>query len=244
MSTVALAPELDLLRLQAVAAGRTPLALLDIDLTLVDNAERNRAIWRDWMLSLVGDLPDAEARADEARTMPIVFGVQENMAALGVEDPGRQRDGLRYWLKAFFSDAYTRLDEPLEGAVEAVRALHEAGVTVAYVTARPESMTPITVACFKEMGFPIGIAGTILAVRPDSAGSDDEAKAGACAWLGSLGTPILAADNEPGHVNAMHARFPEAVSILVETRHSGGAPPLAPGIIRVPRLIDAVGGPA
>jgi hypothetical protein len=240
VSGIQLAAGLEVRRQRALEDGSTPLALLDIDLTLVDNAERNRAIWRDWMLSMDGVFPDAAARAEQARTMPIVFGVQENMATLGVEDPERQREGLRYWLKAFFSDAYTRLDEPLEGAVAAVRAIHEAGVTIAYVTARPESMAPVTVACFEAMGFPIGVAGTILTMRPRAAGSDDEAKSDACAWLGTLGTPILAADNEPGHVNAMHARFPEALSVLVDTRHSGGAPALASGITRVPRLLDAV----
>ena len=51
MSGARLGARLEALRLAAEAAGETPLALLDIDLTLVDNAERNRAIWRDWMSS-------------------------------------------------------------------------------------------------------------------------------------------------------------------------------------------------
>ncbi len=216
------------------------MALLDIDLTLVDNADRNRAIWRDWMGTLVGRWPQAEQRAVEAQTMPIAFGVRENMATLGVQDADLQEEGLRFWLKAFFSDEYARLDEPLDGATEAVRRLLEAGVTVAYVTARPQKMVPVTVECLARMGFPVGIGGTILATRPDTAHSDDEAKGDAYTWLGALGTPILNADNEPGHVNATCLRFPDAMNVLIDTRHSPGAPALSPHARRVPRLLDAV----
>ena len=240
MSGGGLGPQLEALRLEVERAGETPLALLDIDLTLVENAERNRAIWRDWMTTLVGRWPHAEERSRDAETMKIVFGVQKNMATLGVHDPELQEEGFRFWLKAFFSDDYARLDEALDGAVEAVERLVSAGVTVAYVTARPERMTPVTVECLARLGFPVGVAGTILVTRPESASSDEEAKGEAYAWLGSLGRPILNADNEPGHVNATCTRFPEAMNVLVDTRHSPGAPELSAEALRVPRLLDAI----
>ena len=240
MSGARLGARLEALRLAAEAAGETPLALLDIDLTLVDNAERNRAIWRDWMRSLVGRFPEAAQRSRDAETMPIVFGVQENMATLGVTEPELQREGFKFWLNAFFSDDYARLDQPLEGAVEAVVRLVESGVTVAYVTARPEKMAPVTVECLARLGFPIGVPQTILVTRPENASSDEEAKAMAYQWLASLGQPILNADNEPGHVNATCERFPGAENVLVDTRHSPGAPELSSEASRVPRLLDAV----
>ena len=240
MSQALLGPEMERLRRAVVASGGTPMALLDIDLTLVDNADRNRAIWRDWMHTLIGRWPEAKQRAIQAETMPIVFGVGENMATLGVEDPSLQEEGFRFWLEAFFSDEYARLDEPLDGANEAVQRLLDAGVTVAYVTARPEKMVPVTVECLSRMGFPVGVAGTILATRPRAASSDEEAKGEAYEWLGALGTPILNADNEPGHVNATCMRFPEAMNVLVDTRHSPGAPDLSAQARRAPRLLDAV----
>ena len=151
-----------------------------------------------------------------------------------------QREGFKFWLEAFFSDDYARLDTALDGAVEAVRRLTASGITIAYVTARPEKMTPVTVECLARLGFPIGVPGTILVTRPESAGSDEEAKALAYGWLASLGTPILSADNEPGHVNATLRRFPEALNVLVDTRHSPGAPDLAAEALRLPRLLDAI----
>jgi len=238
--TAPLGPELSALHERTLARGETPLALLDIDLTLVDNAARNRAIWRDWMLSIADDWPGAAAAAPEAETMPIVFGVRENLLTLGVRDRELQEAGLQFWLKAFFSDAYVRLDTALDGAVEAVARLRDAGVTVAYVTARPERMSPVTMEGLASLGFPMGVAGTILATRPARSTSDHEAKTAACAWLATLGSPILTADNEPAHVNAMHRQFPEAISVLVDTRHSAGAPALEAGVRRVERLLDIV----
>ena len=240
MSEEGLGPRLEALRTVAIQGGETPMALLDIDLTLVENAERNRAIWRDWMKTLVGRWSGAEQGALKVESMPIVFGVRENMGTLGVHEPALQEEGFRFWLDAFFSDEYARYDEPLEGAIEAVERLRSAGVTVAYVTARPERMAPVTVECLARFGFPIGVAGTLLVTRPKSASSDDEAKGEAYGWLGSLGRPILNADNEPGHVNATCIRFPDAMNVLVDTRHSPGAPGLSPEAIRVPRLLDAV----
>lgn len=240
MSGEHLGPRLEALRAAVDPTGRSPLALLDIDLTLVENAERNRAIWRDWMRSMIGRWPGAERAAEQAATMPIVFGVQQNMETLGVREPELQREGFKFWLEAFFSDDYARLDTALDGAVEAVRRLTASRITIAYVTARPEKMTPVTVECLARLGFPIGVPGTILVTRPESAGSDEEAKALAYGWLASLGTPILSADNEPGHVNATLRRFPEALNVLVDTRHSPGAPDLAAEALRLPRLLDAI----
>ena len=99
MSGEHLGPRLEALRAAVDPTGRSPLALLDIDLTLVENAERNRAIWRDWMRSLIGRWPGAERAAEQAATMPIVFGVQQNMETLGVREPALQREGFKFWLE-------------------------------------------------------------------------------------------------------------------------------------------------
>jgi hypothetical protein len=53
-----------------------------------------------------------------------------------------------------------------------------------------------------------------------------------------MGDVVLCAENEPAHANEMHERFPEALTVLVDTRHSEPAPPLHPGILRTPRLLD------
>jgi hypothetical protein len=228
---------------QARADGREPLAVLDVDLTLLDNAPRNRAIWGDWLHSVRDRLPDAEAAMVRAQTMPIAFGVMDNLRTLGVTDPGVCEEGFRFWRSAFTSDHYCRFDAPLPGAVRAVQLLREAEITVVYFTARPRRMMEATVARFGALGLPVGGPGAFLVMNDDSSLRDTAFKVGALAWIGRLGRPVLAADNEPSHANAMAAAFPHARVILVETRHSPGAPEPSPEILRFPSLLDAIRAP-
>lgn len=223
-----------------LAADRAPLALLDIDLTLLDNAPRTRAIFGDWLAGQRGSWAGAEQAMIEAQTMPIVFGVMENLTTLGVADDALRQQALQAWMKAFFSDRYCGLDQPLPGALAAVGLLRGAGVTVAYVTARPQAMLRGTVGRLVELGFPIGVSGTLLSLKPDMGTSDDDHKEDAFSWLATLGGAVLCADNEPGHANQMHARFPAARTVLVDTRHSPGAPALDDGISRAPSLLGAI----
>ncbi|MEC9072363.1 MAG: HAD family hydrolase [Myxococcota bacterium] len=219
--------------------GKEPLALLDVDLTLVDNGPRNRAILGAWLHEVRDRWDGAEAAMVRAQTMPIVFGVGENLSSLGVTDESLRKEALSFWVKAFFHGPNCRHDTPLPGAVDAVHLLRANGITVAYVTARPEKMVPDTTACFRAMGFPVGVPGTILATKSPGA-SDEDHKAEACTWLGRLGEPLLCADNEPGHVNLMQGLYPRARAVLIETRHSASAPPLVSVAIRAGSLLEAV----
>lgn len=225
---------------QAREDGREPLAVLDVDLTLLDNAPRNRAIWVDWLHSVRGDLPGAEEAMVRAQTMPIAFGVMDNLHTLGVTDPAACDDGFRFWRSAFTSDHYCRFDAPLPGAVQAVRLLREADITVVYLTARPRRMMEATVSRFGALGLPVGGPGAFLVMNDDPATRDTAFKVGALGWIARLGRPVFAADNEPSHVNAMAAAFAHARVVLVETRHSPGAPETSPEILRFPSLLDAI----
>jgi hypothetical protein len=84
-------------------------------------------------------------------------------------------------------------------------------------------------------------------MKPDMALTDEAFKQEAQAWIGSLGRVILAADNEPGHCNALLAAFPTSRVLHVNTRHSSWAPPLDDGVDVVAALADGVlepeGGP-
>ena len=239
--------ELEAMASAARARGRAPVAVLDIDLTLVENAPRTRQIWRLWLQSLGERWPPAAEALARVDTMPIVFGVMENLGALGVEDPALLKEGFRFWLEKFFDDTLCRLDVALPGAVEAVESLRAASITVAYLTARPAWMREGTVETMARLGFPVCTAGTMLVMKPDMDVADAIYKQEALGWIGSLGEVILAADNEPGHCNVMLAAFSEARVLHVNTRHSASAPPLNAGVDVVAALSDGVlvreGGP-
>jgi hypothetical protein len=223
--------------------GRAPLAVLDIDLTLVENAPRTRRIWRLWLESLGERWSGGDAALKRVDTMPIVFGVRENLAALGVTDDVLGKEGFRFWLDKFFDDELCRLDEALPQAVQAVQALYDAGVTIAYLTARPAWMREGTVETLSRLGFPMCVPRTVLVLKPDITVSDGVYKEEAMTWLDSLGVVIVAADNEPGHCNGMRATFEGARVLHVNTRHSGGAPALQSGVDVVAALSEGVLAP-
>lgn len=220
--------------------GGNAVAVLDVDLTLIENAPRTRALLADFCrLHVPGDA----ALIERAASLGLVFSIQRNAIALGLPEhliPAV----FPFWRTAFFDPGYLKYDHALDGAAAAVNALRAADISVVYLTARPSSLAAATVASLAELGFPIGVVGTTLVTKDDPAESDHDYKARALGWIGRLGRTILVADNEPLHVNAMHAAFPDALAVHVNTRHSSPAPPLAAAVEVHARLADAVLAPA
>lgn len=239
--------------LEVTRAGGHPLALLDLDLTLVDNGPRTRAILRRWLEGVdarrVGGGAAVEAALARAETMPLAFSIRDNLfRALGFQ-PGAAVDegalsslaeGLAFWREAFFDPEWLVHDTALEGAVEAVRVLVEHEVTVCYVTARKVDMAAGTVSSLRRLGFPIGGPFSALITNDHPSRGDHASKVVALDYCARLGTVVLNAENEPAHANTMWRRFPEALTVLVETRHSEPAPPLESGVLRVRRVLDAL----
>jgi phosphoglycolate phosphatase-like HAD superfamily hydrolase len=238
--------------------GGHPLALLDLDLTLVDNGPRTRAILASWLDAFEHRLREARAASEltasleGARTlvrdMPLRFSIRENLLATVPAALHAAPDhlnayltgGLRHWLHAFFHPDWLVHDEPLDGAVAAVRALVEADVTIVYVTARQVDLAAATVASLHRMGFPVAGPRSVLVTKTDPHLTDHASKVEALDFAARLGEVVLCAENEPAHANEMHERFPDALTVLVATRHSEPAPALHPGIVRLPRLADVL----
>ena len=217
----------------AGCGSRVPLALLDVDLTLIENAPRTRALFADFCRR---HCPELESRA---WSMPLAFSVARNAATLGIPEELRV-EAFEHWKRTFFAPEYLVHDNALDGAVAAVHALITAGITVVYLTARPSRLAAATAQSFQVLGFPLGVAQTLLVTKHPESMADQDFKQHALAWLGRLGEPVLVADNEPAHVNAMHAHFPGALAVHVATRHSEPAPPLMPAVVAAPQLVDAV----
>ncbi len=211
-----------------------PLAVLDIDLTLVDTGPRTRAVMAEWCAAV-----GLEEEARRARDVPLEFSIVANLARIGVPSE-RIAEAMAHWREAFFRPAMLAHDEALPGAVDAVRALSAAGATVVYLTARPVALAAATLDCFRALGFPIGGPGVMLVTKDAPAERDEAYKRRALMWLERVGVAALCADNEPAMANAMHEAFPSAVTVHVMTRHSHPAPALLPGIRQVPRLMDVL----
>ena len=98
--------------------GSVPVVVLDLDLTLLDNRARTRAILRDFVHGMVPDVRTRAVALERLETHSIVYSIQENMKAIGVDAERFRQDGL-FLDGAIFSDRFCSFDTPYPGAAEA-----------------------------------------------------------------------------------------------------------------------------
>ena len=150
---------------------------------------------------------------------------------IGVSDEALIEEALAFWKDRFFTDDFLAHDQPTEGAVEFARACYEAGATLVYFTGRDlPNMALGSLASLRDLGFPIGVPGTQLVLKPDAATDDTEFKLANAPRLARSGNVIASFDNEPGNCNIFRQLFPKAESFLVDTQHLPGAPDLDPSV--------------
>ena len=87
-----------------------------------------------------------------------------------------------------------------------------------------------TVASLRDCGFPIGVAGIELILKPDANLPDEAFKRGALPTLNRIGEMVAFFDNEPANCNLARGMFPESLVVLLETQRVPYAPPLAEDI--------------
>lgn len=219
----------------------SPLVVLDLDLTLVDNTPRTRQILAQFLLARPMPASERERALEAAWTGPIRFSIVENLKTLGVSADDGVEQGVAFWRERFFSDDFCRYDVPYAGAVEACRALWGLGATLVYFTARPQAeMGRGTVDFLIRYGFPVLGPRALLVMKDDPEQSDSTFKAAAAAEVARWGRVVGAVDNEPGHCNAWQTAFDGAAVAWVRTRHSPGAPALESGIAVVDHLWNLV----
>ena len=116
---------------------------------------------------------------------------------------------------------------PSDVAPEFVRACHEAGGIVVYLTGRDVAgMLLGTISSLRDAGFPFAIAGVELVLKPDASLPDEAFKRGALPTLDRLGDVVAFFDNEPANCNLAKAMFPDASVVALETQKVPYAPTL------------------
>jgi hypothetical protein len=215
----------------AIAAGdggRTPLVVFDLDATLYDNRPRTLEILMEYREQVLESRPDVAEALALLTADRIEYLLSDSLRGCGITRADVVADITRFWHERFFTDAYCQHDAPIEGAPEYVRACHEAGGIVVYLTGRDlPGMLLGTVSSLRDCGFPIGIAGTELVLKPDANLPDEAFKRGALPTLDRLGEIAAFFDNEPANTNLAKAMFPDATVVLLETQRVPYAPPLA-----------------
>ncbi|MFA5139235.1 MAG: haloacid dehalogenase-like hydrolase [Elusimicrobiota bacterium] len=226
---------------ERTARQTSTLAIFDLDGTLFDNRTRTIFILREISEQFDSKVPRLHAALGRFRALSVVeYGLGSTLRKLGVRDPKEAAFIRKEWEKRFFSDEYQKFDMPLPGAKSYVCRVHAAGATVIYLTGRDVGRMLVGATdCLRLYGFPVGVAGTMMIVKPQSRQDDEVFKRDVCAYLRRLGEVVAVFENEPANSNMLHAQFPEAASFLVLTQHRPDAPALHHGIRRIRDFRDA-----
>jgi beta-phosphoglucomutase-like phosphatase (HAD superfamily) len=207
--------------------GPTPVVVFDLDGTLMDNRPRTSAILREFAATLGPADHDAQARLAGTTPDMLAYLLTDSLTRLGVTRTDVVARAEAFWKDRFFADDHLRHDVEVAGGVAFARACQEAGAILIYLTGRDLPLMGIgTFRSLRDLGYPIGVPGTELVLKPDANIPDEAFKRLEGPKLARVGKVVAVFDNEPANCNALLEMNPGCVSVLVDTQHLPGAPPL------------------
>jgi hypothetical protein len=211
--------------------GRTSVVVFDLDGTLMDNRPRTATILRELGAQWRESEPAVAAKLEGASNADLAYLLTDTLTRLGVTRTELVRDAEIFWRERFFTDGYLAHDIEVEGAAAFACACYEAGAILVYFTGRDLPLMGVgSFASLRDLGFPIGVPGTELVLKPDANMPDEAFKRMSGPELGRVGRVVAIFDNEPGNCNVLGHHFPDADTVLLDTQHLPGAPPLEAGV--------------
>ncbi len=215
------------------AAGQLPVCVFDLDSTLFSTRGRTLRVLAE-MARETGDAELADAVAG-IRETDQCYNPLEPLAERIELDESHRAQALSYWKDRFFTDAWCAGDDIIPGAPAFVRACHERGAFLYYLTGRHvDGMAAGTVASLVRHGFPLFDGRALLQLKPDFETPDADYKTVAAASIRALrGTVVATFENEPGNANLFAEWFPGGTHFLLDTVHSPTAPPPRDDLVRI-----------
>ena len=190
-----------------------PLAIIDIDSTIMKTAPRNMRI----LVELSREIEEIEKIIGEVSEDDIGWNIIDFLKehiSLSDEQVNRINS---FWAERFFTDEYLLYDTPYTGVKELIQWLIDKGISVIYLTGRDEpNMSAGTVQSFINHGLPTE-AGTRFFFKPDFNEPDLEFKLKAMKEINEAGRVVLAVENEPGNANIIKRCCPDALVLLINT---------------------------
>jgi hypothetical protein len=218
-------------RCEGGARTGTPAVVFDLDGTLMDNRPRTCRILHECAERLDGRVPEVAAKLRTTDPQSLAYLLSDSLDDLGVHDTEIVGEISAYWRERFFADDHLRFDVALAGAVEFTRACYDAGAVLVYLTGRDLPLMGIgSFRSLRDLGFPIGVPGTELVLKPDASMPDEAFKRLMAPKVGRVGKIVASFDNEPANCNIFLAHYPESISVLVDTQHMPGAPKPVPAV--------------
>jgi phosphoglycolate phosphatase-like HAD superfamily hydrolase len=207
--------------------GTPPVVVFDLDGTLMDNRPRTVAILHELAAEWDKAEPALAARLRATTAAQVPYHFRDTLDAMGVTRDDLVAVALDYWRARFFADPHIRHDVEVPGAAQFARACYDAGASIVYLTGRDLPQMGLgTFGSLRALSFPIGVCGTELVLKPDPKMVDFEFKRFEAPKLARVGRVVASFDNEPANCNVFADAFPDAESVLIDTQHAGGAPPL------------------
>lgn len=213
-----------------------PMVIFDIDGTLLDNRARHLQILKEYgTQELKGVRPDAATRLANMTLQMVRYRLTDTLTMAGVTEQAVVNNAAVFWSQRFFVDEYLKYDKPTTGSVNFVRQLYSSGARIVYLSGRDAPRQLIgTVKSLRDHGFPIGIQGTELILKPSAQTQDAIFKQQVTNYLRHYGKVIATFDNEPANANVYRRAFTQAVCFIYTAPHSPNPPPLLPNITPLP----------
>lgn len=213
------------------SGSASSIVVFDLDGTLMDNRPRTCAILHELAQVWKSREPEIAARLASAQPDELAYLLTDSLERLSVHRTELVKEAEIFWRERFFSDGHLRYDVEVSGASAFARACYAEGGVLVYFTGRDLPMMGVgSFASLRDLGFPIGLPGTELVLKSDANMPDEAFKRQVGPELARVGRVIAIFDNEPGNCNVLGASYPDADSVLVDTQHLPGAPPLSPGV--------------
>ncbi len=212
---------------------RTPLVVFDLDDTLIDCRHRKYEVFQS--LTKEADIkehfPTEAHRLSHLPVENIVYRVQHNMDKAGITSPDFRRRAEEYWARHYFTHAYVAHDVSFPGAVDFVRAVHQGGASIIYLSGRDiPGMGKGTRQSLTHLGFPLDDQAQLI-LKPNPLMPDLTFKQLAIPMIRRQGDVIAIFENETRNLNALGEEFPQSLLVLLDTLHSPGPPPPRDGTI-------------
>jgi hypothetical protein len=210
-----------------------PIVVFDLEGTLLDNRPRTLRILQEFAKSEIKTArPEAAERLAMLTAAMMQYRLTDTLTAVGVTEEGVVNNAAVYWAEKFFTDDYLKYDAPVPGAVAYVRSLYSIGARIVYVTGRDQARQLIgTVRALRDNGFPVGIFGSELIMKPTAEIQDPIFKQQVTTYLRNSGKVIATFDSEPSNINAYRRALADTTCVLFSAPRAPNPPPLLPNIV-------------
>jgi len=214
--------------IQSRARGNIPVAVFDLDETLVNSTPRRYLALQSALPALAAQFPAEVEKLRSVRLEHLLslqnrYSITELLAKAGIQNAQFQSQLDAQFVPHYLSSEYIAFDRDIACGAKFIRDLVKMGVVPVYISSRyARTQMAGTVANLQELQITRPNETYRIILRPDGMSSIDFKKM-AFAKVKSLGSElgkpvdiVLAVENEPENMNAMTAEFPEAYRFFVK----------------------------